>query len=552
MKRLVAAALLLFLVLAVVPAQYQVHAKEVPRVDVSSEYFLARYGYATINETVTFSNNFTAPITPGPIQVGIGDLSSKAVDNSWTGQGFKMTAESFGGPFILETSQLLDPGKNASVTISILLDGVVTTGANGSLLVLTLSSPSLSVPVHALREAVVMPGGTAFVSAPEGLEGSPSEGNNTYSKVLHDVEQSVAVSSVRAVKESSVQDFHPLIVYRASRTVSVGAGMVPVVTDSIYFKNVGTTLMSTIHVLPLTSLSGQVTVIPPEEPRLLSPVKVTLADGLLGLTSSSLGYPVPAGSDYTLVFRYPLDQKYYAISGGQVTLNLPEGPPFAAFVQFYGIGISVPDGVTVVRGSPEPLTLVSPWHRGTTTIAYSLAAGWAVDDGVPVASAVFVLVLIGLFVSKTTATEEEETEEETSTERASDMIKAFDEKTNLINGLWPEIAARDPNEMGRDYFDELRGRLDAFRSRALQRLNEVKQKSTTQKFFDLLNQIHATEREVDRAAKDKLNLYEQYYMKRMRKDVYDRLLPQYNKRLERALNQLTDELHVVQREAKLL
>jgi len=68
----------------------------------------------------------------------------------------------------------------------------------------------------------------------------------------------------------------------------------------------------------------------------------------------------------------------------------------------------------------------------------------------------------------------------------------------------------------------------------------------------VVNQIQTTEREVDRAAKDKLNLYQQYHLKQMRKEVFDRLLPQYTRRLERALNQLTDELHTVQREAKLL
>ena len=132
------------------------------------------------------------------------------------------------------------------------------------------------------------------------------------------------------------------------------------------------------------------------------------------------------------------------------------------------------------------------------------------------------------------------------------MIKAFDEKTTLINGLWPEIEGKDPNEVGKAYFDELRGRLDSFRSRALQRLNEVKQKSSSQRFSEVVNQIQTTEREVDRAAKDKLNLYQQYYLRQMRKEVYERLLPQYTKRLERALNQLSDELHTVQREAKLL
>ena len=186
------------------------------------------------------------------------------------------------------------------------------------------------------------------------------------------------------------------------------------------------------------------------------------------------------------------------------------------------------------------------------TMAYGLTVGWAVGDGVPAASAIFVLLVIGLFVSRTSTTEEEETEEESSTESASAMIKAFDDKTSLINSIWPEVASADVNELDKAYFDEIRGRLDAFRNRALQRLNEVKQKSTTQRFFDLLNQMHTTEREVDRAAKDKLNLYEQFYTRRMRKEVFDRLLPQYSKRLEKALNDLSDELHVVQREAKLL
>ena len=132
------------------------------------------------------------------------------------------------------------------------------------------------------------------------------------------------------------------------------------------------------------------------------------------------------------------------------------------------------------------------------------------------------------------------------------MIKAFVDKTELINGLWAEIDGKEPNEIDKAYFDGLRSRLDSFRSRALQRLNEVRQKSTSQKFSEVVGQIQLTEREVDRAAKDKLNLYQQYHLRQMRKEVYDRLLPQYTKRLERALNQLSDELHTVQREAKLL
>jgi hypothetical protein len=188
---------------------------------------------------------------------------------------------------------------------------------------------------------------------------------------------------------------------------------------------------------------------------------------------------------------------------------------------------------------------------GVLVTGYTISVGWALASGVPAATAIFAVLLLALFASRTSTTEEE-SEEESATDRASAMIKAFEDKTSLINQLFSEIPNADPNERNKAYFDGVRGRLDTYRSRALQRLNEVKQKSTTQKFFDLLNQLHTTEREVDRAAKDTINLYEQFYTNRMRKEVFDRLLPSYRKRLEKALDQLSEELHVAQREAKLL
>jgi hypothetical protein len=227
-------------------------------------------------------------------------------------------------------------------------------------------------------------------------------------------------------------------------------------------------------------------------------------------------------------------------------------PPIAAFVNSYSFGLSLPHGVTAVQGGPQTLTKVQPLQAGTAAFSYSLSVGWAVDGGVPAASSLFVIFLLAHFAARMRKAPEEEKEEETSTVRATDMVKAFEEKTSLINGLFEEIPKADPNQISKAYFDELRGRLDIFRSRALQRLNEMKQKSTTQKFFDLLGQIHETERELDRAAKDMLNLYEQFYTRRMRQEVFERLLPNYRRRLDKALDRLSDELNTAQRESKLL
>ena len=554
MKQLVSAALFVLLLVLVVPVQPVAHAQASPQLQVTSQYILNRYGYAIFNETVRFINSGTAAVTVPDVSVGLGNLSSKVASYNLTGNGFKLGfGISAGGPYTVLGGQSLAAGANASFMLKALFNGVVATAANGSLQVQLLIRPSVNLTVGSLSEAVKMPASTRFATPPTGLTAGVTGNLTTYSATLKNVTTQVAVTQLKVIEQASGQDFHPLVVYQAERTISVGSNMKPIVTDKIWFENLGTTGLTMLYVSPLLSAGGEVTVIPPPVPHLLNPVSVTLDNYGIDLSAALVGLSVSPNANYTLVLQYPLPQKYYSTSGGQVTLDLPMTSPIAAFVNSYVVGFSLPAGVKVVQRPPLALNVdPAPWETGSFVMAYGLSVGWAVDQGIPAASAIFVLLLIGLFVSRATMTEEEETEEESSTERASAMIRAFDEKTSLINGIWPEVAAADPNELDRAYFDEIRGRLDTFRSRALERLNEVKQKSTSQKFFDLLNQIHTTEKEADRATKDKLNLYEQYYTRRMRKEVFDRLLPQYSKRLERALNQLSDELHVVQREAKLL
>jgi hypothetical protein len=557
LRRLVSAALLLLLLLAALSVQVAAQAQGTPRIDVKSQYILDRYGFATINETVRVTNNGSSAVQIPNLTFGFGNLSSKVVASELTGSGFSLAAPaSSGGPFTVSSSQSVQAGGNASFVLSALLNGVTSTAKGGSLEVLVLASPSVSVTVDRLVDVVVMPTSTTLKAAPTGLTANIAGTNNTYSATKNNAAPQAALTFVGTIVQSSAQDFHPLRVYLAARTVGADSSGNPIVTDKVEFQNMGTTPLTSLYVSVLAPSTTKVTVLTGTEPRLINPFTLALSNGAINMALFAVGYPsngVPAGANFTLSYQYSLGTKYYSISGGQVTVNVPESPPLRAFVDSYTIGLSLQQGAAASHASSVALASVTPWQSGGTVFAYGLSVGWAVEAGVPAASLVFVLLLVGLFASRTTTAEaEEEEEEESSTELASTMIKAFDEKTDLINSLWPEVAAKDPNEMDKEYFDELRGRLDSFRSRALQRLNEVKQKSTSQKFFEVVNQIQVTEREVDRAAKDKLNLYQQFYLRQMRKEVYDRLLPQYTKRLEKALNQLTDELHAVQREAKLL
>ena len=560
MRRSVSAALLIVLVLALLPTQLPAHSQagatsSGAKVSVRSAYILDRYGFVTVNESVKFTNNQTSAVQIPSLTFGFGNLSSYVKAHNVTGSGFTIAApSSSGGPYTVSSTQSIQPGGNASFVLSALLSGAVTRTANGSLRVLTLSSPSISSKVDSLLNVVQMPTSTSFKAAPKNLTADITGSNNTYSSKASEVTPS-AVTSVCTIETSSVQDFNPLHVFDAVRSISANSRGNPVVTDTIEFQNLGTTPLSTLYIQPLAPTSATAVVQTLTEPRLVSPVSLSLITDSIDLTQLAFGYPnngVAPGENFSITYEYPLGSNHYTVSGGQVKLNVPNTPPINAFIDSYTIELSLPHGAVSSGPTQTTLTSVTPWPTGQESYSYGLSVGWAIDDGVPLATILFGVLLIGLFASRTTAAEAEEEQEESSSELAATMIKSFEEKTNLIASLWPEIESKDPNELDKEYFDELRARLDTFRSRALQRLNEVKQKSTSQKFYDVVNQIHQTERELDRAAKDKLNLYQQYYTRQMRKDVFDRLLPQYTRRLEKALNQLSDELHAVQREAKLL
>ena len=231
-------------------------------------------------------------------------------------------------------------------------------------------------------------------------------------------------------------------------------------------------------------------------------------------------------------------------------------PPIPAPVDTFTLSMSLPNGLRATQAQSRVVQNATPITSGEQTFAYSLTLGWASDRAIPTASVIFVAALVAFFVSiERQEGEEAEGEEKEGGRITGDipaMIKAFEEKVDLVNTMLREVPKEDPNNLNKAYFVDLRSRVDTFRSRALQRLNDAKQRSTAQRFSEQLTRIHDVEREVDRATRDILNLYEQYYTRRMRQETFEKLLPSYRKRLESALNQLSDQLNLTQREAKML
>ena len=220
--------------------------------------------------------------------------------------------------------------------------------------------------------------------------------------------------------------------------------------------------------------------------------------------------------------------------------------------QNYTVNVMLPSGMHGVGATRTSVTNATSLSTGTTTVSYSVSTGWAADQAVPIASVLFAAAFIVLALKRPESEGKEEDEEEETrvVDMLPDLIKGLEDKIALFSQFQITVAGKAQGAVSRVEFNKIRNEIDALKTRSINRLNEIKQTAGSKRFLELLNQIQDAEREEDRAAKDLLNLYDQYHSRRMREDTFRRLLPNYRKRWDAAANRLSDYLNQAQEEAK--
>lgn len=526
-------------------------------VSLSNQYIVSKYGSAIVNETVTFNNTASSSASfPSLIQVGIpAPLASQVIGGySVSGGGFTLKSATPGAAIfqfeVGANTTGLQAGATATFSLKALVKNIANVTGTTSVSILVLQYPSTNLELDSYTTTIRLPFSTFLSPIPTGFSSTTVNGMPAYKLTVPNSGSLPGLVITAPVQQQSSMDFHPLRVFSATRTITTTPNGAPQVRDSFTLKNLGPLALSSLNLSPLMS-GSVVTVVPSTTPPLVNPARALLLLGALQLGVAPFGASVGAGQNFTATVVYNLDPSYFSTSVGRVNVNVPFAPPLPTPVDVYTMRMSLPNGIAAASGQTVVVKDASPLAQGTTQFAYSITLGWASDRAIPAASVVFFVALVGLFFSAQ-KTEETGEEEVTTSGQISGMVKAFEEKTDLINTMFQEIRKESPANLSKASFDERRSRLDAFRSRALQRLNEVKQKTGTRKFSELLAQLHDSEREVDRASKDVLNLYEQYYLQRMRQETFEKLEPSYKKRLAGAVNHQSDLLNLAQRESKTL
>jgi hypothetical protein len=528
-------------------------------ITITHVYAIGEFGFGFLNDTFTFHNNGTSTVQIPSFQLGVPDeVASHAVSfvvnppsgytESRTDNGTLTTIA------VTPSSPSLAAGASSTVSVEAYLTKIlnITAGSATPFGAQVLLSPSVNLKVNTLNLMIAVPiGGSLTPALPTGFISSPTSTPPTYSITKTNVTPTVS-TSWETLTTTDQASFLPIQVTSVVRTIIPGTNAYPQVQDEVTLRNLASYSISN---LPLTLLSSSlisVTIVPWSTPPTIDPTVVSLTGGSLGLSSAPFSAPIQAGDNFTFAMRYSVPSSLVKSSGSTVSVSVPFILPIQAVVGSYTVTSLLPSGMHSVGASKTVVTNATSIDQGTITVSYSVNTGWAADQAVPAASLLFAVTFMVLALRRPEGEEKEEDEEEeqTVTDMLPDLIKGLEDKVALFGQFQTDVARKSQGGVTRAEFIKIRSEIDSLKTRAINRLNEIRQTAGSKRFLDLLNQIQDAEREEDRSAKDLLNLYDQYHGKRMKEDTFRRLLPNYKKRWDAATNHLSDLLNLAQREGK--
>ena len=558
LRGLVAVVLVAALALGSVPAYAQSSGSSgVATVSVSHFYIITSYGYGVLNDSFTFHNNGTSSVQIPVIQVGLpGNVASRTVGVVVSPSDQFSVAVSKGNSSttltITPSQPTLGAGANSIVSLKAVLNNIMnfTNGAYTSAAkMLVLVSPSLNINVTSMKSTLILPTGGLFQQAPTGFASPSTNATAPAYTLTQTAIQPQASARYLNFTDNNQSAFTPLIVNSLVRTIVPSANGSPLVQDTFSIYNEASYNIAQVRLYLLYPGLSVVTLLPNTVPPLVDPQLIHLGSGELAFASTSIASPLLPNSIISMTISYPLPSTMMKLSGNNVQITVPLSPLIAAPVTNDSIILAPVKGITPSGTTSVLDKAVTPFTPGNIVFTYSVSVGWAADQAIPAGALIFAVVF-AMFAIQRPSVKEKRKEEEEETLETGDVLKAFEDKTGLETQYMEELSSATKGSIGKADFDRMRNDVADMRGRAIQRLTELKTVLGSGKQFDLLTRVGEAEKEEDRAFRDLLNLFLQYHGSRMNDETFRRLQPTYKKRVESAVNRLSDLLHEVQTEEK--
>ncbi len=542
-RRFLLGGTVLLLLLVSLAAPVAAQSSGTPIVTLDHEYYINEFGAGLLNDTFVFQNNGTSTIQVPSFQLGIPDTvySHAVAHDVLPATGYTESSPSDNGTVTTFTvtpdSPSLGAGAHVTVQLETYLNNIlnITAGSTTPFGSLLLLSPSVNMEVNSLNLVVVLPNGANLLPPPKNFIATPLSSPPTYSVTVPNV--TPTISTMYATLNATDQAyFLPVKVTSVVTTIIPNSSGYPQVQQLVTLRNLASYTISNLPVNLLSASITSVTIVPWSTTPTIDPTVVSITNGAIALTSAPFSAPIQAGDNFTFAMQYSVPGSLVKTSGSTVTVTLPYTLPIIAVIGSYTVTTLLPSGMHSVGTSKTVVTDATPITQGSISVSYSVSTGWGADQAIPAASLLFaaVFIILALKRPESEKKEEDEEEEKTVTGMLPDLIKGLEDKVALFSQFQTDVAGKAQGTVTKADLVKVRNEIDSLKTRAINRLNEIRQTAGSKRLLELVGQIQDAEREEDRSAKDLLNLYDQYHGQ----EDEGRDLPQAAPELQEALGRL--------------
>ncbi|MCL4436843.1 MAG: hypothetical protein M1503_12515 [Thaumarchaeota archaeon] len=434
-------------------------------------------------------------------------------------------------------------GSTVTVQVSFYLMRQVGVSAGTAFLAVIPLIPSMNQAAQVNSTIRLQP--DADVGAPPtGFEVKSGSDAKTLSRVVQNVQPGKGVTDTIGYSRNQNSALAVLDFPSVTRIFEISDDGKVVVHDEIRVVNHGAVKASSIKLTLLNKDVTSVDVVPISQPPLVNRFSTSITNGVLDI-ASAYGVTLNRGEEFVFGIEYPLQANYARSADGGLSFQVPVKPPVDGVVNSFSYEISSSSGVTVTGSKDAAYTNAAPSDNKLFNFHIGLTFAWASGQIIPVATLIFIAVLVSLLSTKIGLGRAAEEIGE-AVPGLEDFAAIFEEKTvateEILRSL--EKTRKGASKTG---FAEARQRFETVRTRAANKLGEMRPKILAAKPYlkNRLADLTNNDRELNRAVFDLINLYEQFSNGKIREETFNNLYGRHRSRLDKAKDQLNDDVETI-------
>ncbi|MBI2938435.1 MAG: hypothetical protein HYY22_09530 [Thaumarchaeota archaeon] len=516
---------------------------------LNHEVRVTDHGFLAVSETVNIKND-GASATALPTFELIYPSISAANMSTVTVQGpVAFTADKTfanGATTVKVTPQggsQIPAGSSATVQVNLYLMRQVGVSTGTAFLALIPLTPSMNQAAQVNSTIRLQP--DADVGAPPtGFEVKTSSDAKILSRAAQNVEPGKGITENIGYSRNQANALAVLDFPSVTRIFEISDDGKVVVHDEIRVVNHGGVPATKIKLTLLNKDATSVDIVPISQPPLVNRFTTSLQNGMLDI-ASAYGVTLNRGEESVFGIEYPLPAEYTRSADGGVSFQVPVKPPVDGLVNSLTYKISSSSGVSVTGSKDAAYKDAAPSDNNLFNFHIGLTFAWASGQIIPVATIIFLIVLVALLSTKISLGRSvEEIGEAVS--GLEDFAAIFEEKAVATEDILRSLE-KTRKGTAKTSFAEARRRFETVRTRAASKLGEMRPKILAARPYlkNRLADLTNNDRELNRAVFDLINLYEQFSNGKIREETFNNLYGRHRSRLDKAKDQLNDDVETI-------